>query len=95
MSNYPESRQLDGYLTVTKAALYIGVAVNTLRNWDKAGKVVARRHPVNGWRLYSLEDLNLLLRTVEKNPDKAIRHAAANEPTDDSTYPSVKSERVK
>lgn len=53
---------ISGYLTVKDAALVLGVCRKTLRNWDRTGKVKARRHPVNGYRLYLREDLEVILR---------------------------------
>ena len=29
-----------------------GVSKDTLRRWDRAGKLEARRHPITGYRLY-------------------------------------------
>jgi excisionase family DNA binding protein len=58
-------RQLNGYLTVKEAAAYLGVAPDTLRNWDRAGKLTPGRHPVNGYRLYRREDLDQILRLAE------------------------------
>lgn len=39
-------------LTIKAAAELLGVSEQTLRRWDKAGKLRARRHPMNGYRLY-------------------------------------------
>jgi len=36
-------------LTVAEAAELLGVSASTLRNWDRAGKLKASRHPVNGY----------------------------------------------
>ena len=36
----------------------------TLRNWDRADKLKPIRHPVNGYRLYSIAELRALLRMV-------------------------------
>lgn len=44
-------------LTVQEAAELLGVSPATLRNWDNAGKLKAHRHPINGYRLYSKEDI--------------------------------------
>ena len=41
--------KLRDYLRISDAAEYLGVSPNTLRNWEKAGKVVAYRHPVNDY----------------------------------------------
>ena len=45
-------------LTIKAAAEVLGVSEQTLRRWDRAGKLRAKRHPMNGYRLYSL---NLVL----------------------------------
>jgi len=39
-------------LTVGEAAAFLGVSPSTLRNWDRAGRLKAGRHPINGYRLY-------------------------------------------
>ena len=39
-------------ITIKEAALLLGVSEPTLRRWDEAGKCRARRHPINGYRLY-------------------------------------------
>jgi excisionase family DNA binding protein len=56
--------KLRDYLRISEAAEYLGVSPNTLRNWENAGKVVAVRHPVNGYRLFKREDLDALLKLV-------------------------------
>lgn len=53
------------YLTVGEAAATLGVSRSTLRNWDKAGKLKPYRHPLNGYRLYSLKELDALLKAVQ------------------------------
>lgn len=58
----PES--LDDYLTVTRAAMVLGVSADTLRNWDKSGQLKAFRHPLNGYRLYRREDLLAFLQRI-------------------------------
>ncbi|MBU4273486.1 MAG: helix-turn-helix domain-containing protein [Planctomycetes bacterium] len=63
------SENLRDYLTVSEAAEFVGVSAATLRNWDRAGKVKAIRHPVNGYRLYRKEDLSSLLEKVKNGPD--------------------------
>ena len=39
-------------ITIKQAARLLGVSEPTLRRWDEAGKFCARRHPINGYRLY-------------------------------------------
>jgi len=45
------------FLRIKEAADYLGVTPQTLRNWDKAGKLKPIRHPVNNYRCYSIKDL--------------------------------------
>lgn len=54
--------RLSDYLTVAEAAKVLGVSKDTLRRWDNAGKLTARRHPVTKYRLYLRSDLEKLLR---------------------------------
>lgn len=61
--------KLRDYLRISEAAEYLGVSSNTLRNWEKAGKIVAHRHPINKYRLFKREELDELLRQV-KRPDQ-------------------------
>ena len=53
------------YVTVKAAARHLGVSPLTLRNWDKLGKLVAFRHPINNYRVYRLDQLELFLRSIE------------------------------
>ncbi|PIR71854.1 MAG: MerR family DNA-binding transcriptional regulator [Candidatus Nealsonbacteria bacterium CG10_big_fil_rev_8_21_14_0_10_37_25] len=53
------------YLTVREVADSLGVTSLTLRNWDKSGKLKAYRNPINNYRLYKPEDIELLLRKIE------------------------------
>lgn len=48
---------MDDYLTVQEAADYIGVSAQTLRRWDKSGKLKPLRNPSNGYRHYLRADL--------------------------------------
>ena len=47
----------DDYLSVGKAAEYVGVAPETLRRWDRSGKLVATRRPGSNHRYYARADL--------------------------------------
>lgn len=53
-------------LTIKAAAELLGVCEQTLRRWDRGGKLPAKRHPMNGYRLYSRRVvLSLRRRTHE------------------------------
>lgn len=58
--------KLRDFLRISEAAEYLGVSPNTLRNWERLGKVVAHRHPMNDYRLFKREDLDAVLRKVER-----------------------------
>lgn len=44
-------------ITVKAAAEVLGVSAATLRNWDKKGKLTARRDTHNGYRYYDISEL--------------------------------------
>jgi len=54
------------YLTILNASKFLNVTAQTLRNWDKAGKLKPHRHPMNNYRLYKESDLKNLLKKIEK-----------------------------
>ena len=60
---------LRDFLRISEAAEYLGVSPNTLRNWENAGKIVAHRHPVNGYRLFKKQELDALLQQLQEPPD--------------------------
>ncbi|RJQ13643.1 MerR family DNA-binding transcriptional regulator [Candidatus Parcubacteria bacterium] len=53
------------YYTIKEAADHLGVSAITLRNWDKKGLLVAYRHPINNYRMYRSDQLELLKRKIE------------------------------
>lgn len=59
--------KLSAYLTIKEAAEFLGVSLNTLRNWGQQGKVAMHRHPVNGYRLFKQTDLEQLLRKTQQS----------------------------
>ena len=65
--------KLRDFLRISEAAEYLGVSPNTLRNWERAGKIVAHRHPVNHYRLFKREDLDAVLRKVERPARRASK----------------------
>ena len=57
--------KINEYLTVGEAASFLGVSKDTLRRWDRAGKLTARRHPVTDYRLYLRAELQALLASLK------------------------------
>ncbi|MFH1190274.1 MAG: MerR family DNA-binding transcriptional regulator [Candidatus Omnitrophota bacterium] len=58
MKNFKE------YITVKRASEMLGVSIMTLHRWDLSGKLKAKRHPVNGYRLYNEQEINHLLKKI-------------------------------
>jgi len=54
------------YLTVKEVAKLFGVTPLTVRNWDKTGRLKALRNPINNYRVYRSQDIELFLRKIEK-----------------------------
>lgn len=59
--------KLNEYLTVGEAAEFLGASKDTLRRWDRAGKLKARRHPMTRYRLYLKEELDAFLGRIGVN----------------------------
>lgn len=57
---------MSDYMTIKDAADFLKVTGQTLRNWDKLGKLKPHRHPMNNYRLYKKSDLVKLLNKIEK-----------------------------
>lgn len=53
------------YLKIKEVAKLLGVTSLTLRNWDNSGKLRAYRNPINNYRLYKPEEVELFLRKIE------------------------------
>lgn len=54
----------EGYITVKQAAALLHVSIQTIRRWDKAGKLKAYRNPMNNYRLYKLADIQKLAKEL-------------------------------
>lgn len=61
----------DEVLTIKAAAEALDVSEATLRRWDKAGKLRAKRHPINGYRLYPRREVLELRRQILSGIAKA------------------------
>jgi excisionase family DNA binding protein len=56
---------MEKFLTIKAAAKLLGVSPLTLRNWDKSGKLVAHRNPLNNYRVYKLSQIEQFLEELE------------------------------
>lgn len=51
-------------ITIAEAAKLLAVSLPTLRRWDVRGKFPARRHPINGYRMYLRDDVLRLRKKI-------------------------------
>ena len=58
-------------LTVSQAAKFLKVSIDTLRRWDRSGKLTTRRSP-GGNRRYSKEDLRNFKKTGSSSNDTLL-----------------------
>ena len=55
------------YLSIKQAAKILGVTTLTLRNWDRRGMLTAYRNPMNNYRVYRFDQIEILLRRIENS----------------------------
>ena len=53
------------FFTIKMAAAELGVSTLTLRNWDRQGKLMAYRHPINNYRMYKKDQIDDLKRNIK------------------------------
>ena len=58
------------YLSIKQAAGRIGVTPLTLRNWDKKRILTSYRNPINNYRVYRADQIELFLRRIENTKNK-------------------------
>ncbi len=65
------------WLTIGQAAHYLNISKDTLRRWEKKGKIKAVRSPTNR-RYYTKEQLDLSMSTknVSKNKQELLPHSS-------------------
>ena len=59
------------YYSINKFSKILGVSAQTLRNWDKKGKLHPHHTSSNGYRYYSHEQLNQVMN-VKLNLDRIV-----------------------
>ena len=62
-----------GFVTIKSASEIAGVSIETLRNWDKQGKLKSKRDAKNGYRLYSISHIQDYLKTAKPRPAQTKR----------------------
>ncbi len=74
----------DDYFRISDAAEYVGVSAQTLRRWEKEGRIEAVRHPGNSYRYYRRADLEPFRLEYQRaagetsNPGQLFQAANAN-----------------
>ncbi len=58
------------WYTISQAAKYLGVSPDTLRRWEKAGKIESPTRTAGGARRYTKEMLDNILRGDKKDQPK-------------------------
>lgn len=81
LANLVRGRQvmakISEFMTVSEAAAYIGASATSLRRWDCAGTLRARRHKVNRYRLYLKADLDKFLAEFGIVEEPVVRSSGA------------------
>jgi excisionase family DNA binding protein len=52
------------FITINEAAEILSVSRDTLRRWDKAGKLKTKRHPMNNFRIYDPDEITKLKKDI-------------------------------
>ena len=60
------------YYSIAETSKLLGISAQTLRNWDNNGKLKPHHTSTNGYRYYSIEQLNTLLGIKTINQDRLI-----------------------
>jgi len=67
------------YYTIHEVTEILGVSAQTLRNWDKSGKLRPHHKSANGYRYYAEDDLNMLLG-VKSRTGKTVGYCRVSSP---------------
>jgi DNA (cytosine-5)-methyltransferase 1 len=63
---------MNEYMTLSETSDYIGKSKETLRRWDKEGKLMAVREPISNYRVYRKSDVEFLFANfLDKNVDES------------------------
>ena len=54
------------FITIKQAAEILHVSKDTLRRWDKNGKLKTKRHPINNYRIYSAKEIEALHQQIKE-----------------------------
>ncbi len=54
------------FLTIKEASEILGVSKDTLRRWERIGKLKTKRHPMNNYRIYLAREIHQLKENIIK-----------------------------
>lgn len=60
---------MDKFIKVGEAAKVLNISPETLRRWDKSGKFLSMRHPINNYRVYSEDQMMNLFTELQLSKD--------------------------
>mgnify|MGYP003675560383 FL=1 len=66
------SMVIKDYYSLSEAAEILGKSKETLRRWDRDGKLEALREPISEYRVYKKEDINNLIKPLFDNIDEVV-----------------------
>lgn len=66
--------------TIDEAASFLGITSQTLRNWDKSGKINCIREPGSNYRLFSEDELNSAKSFVKPKAVKTTNNEISHDP---------------
>ncbi len=52
---------MNNMMTITEAAVRVGVSTRTIKRWEFAGKVAKAKRNYIGWRVYDHDDVEELI----------------------------------
>ena len=76
--------KMENFLTISQVAKRVGVNPQTIRRWDKTGKFVSSRHPINNYRVYKYDQVERLLE--ELNPGKLEKYEISEPDIENSPW---------
>ncbi len=74
---------MNSYISLSEASELIGKSKETLRRWDRNGKLNAIREPISNYRVYKKKDIQLLLNNMY---DSIIDEEVSNEIVPNNEY---------
>ncbi len=74
---------MNEYLTLSEASEFIGKSKETLRRWDREGKLSAVREPMSNYRVYKREEVERLFGDFFS---RDIKDVVSNYAKPDKTY---------